>query len=136
MKNLIKILFILWGISPLLSQTKLTKAQLDALPNTVENQFVKTYSKAKKWHEYKMVTKADFLGLKKNVLDSISKLKKNIITQNQLINEKEGTITGLQSEIKAIDENLNIAKEKEDSISLFGSLISKELYNSIVWGKK
>ena len=127
-------LFILWVFTPLFSQTKLTKPQLEALPNTIENQFLKTYSNAKKWHEYKMIAKTDFLNFQKSVLDSVSTLKKSINVKNQLIVEKQNNITKLESEIKTINESLNTSKTKENSINLFGALISKELYNSIVWG--
>ena len=133
MKNLFTFLCILWGISAVVAQNRLTKKQIDSLPNTIENQFLKTYSKGKNWHEYKMIDKAHFATLKTSILDSVSKLKKTIVSKEQLITEKQNTITSLKSEIATLDQSLNNAKNQENSISLFGTPVDKDIYNSIVW---
>ena len=133
MKNLIKVLILVLGLSPVFSQNKLTKQQIDSLPNTIENQFLKTYSKAKRWHEYKMIVKTDFLNFQKSVLDSVTSLRKTITDKNTIINQQKTSVTELEGKITSLEENLNDAVAKEDSINFLGAPVSKTTYNSILW---
>lgn len=128
--NLITILFFSVAIS---AQTRLTREQLDALPNTIENQFIKVYHKSNNWQDYKTVKKRDFLGLQKKVLDSVAIIKKDILKKQGTINQQEETIKTLNEKITTLDGNLSASLENQDSISLFGLQLNKTTYNTILW---
>ena len=135
MKNLIKFLLVtLFFTNALNAQNKLTKGQIDSLPNTIENQFLKTFSKGKRWNEFKMIKKTDFLGLQKRILDSVTKYKGTIVSKNNMLAEKEASINTLKSNIVLLEETVVDARAKENSISMLGFPIKKQLYNSILWG--
>ena len=120
--------------SSVFAQTTLTKKQqLDALPNTVENQFIKTYGKASNWKEYKMITRPDFQSLQKNVVDSVVALKKNIQVKQLKINEQEKTISTLNEKINGLTNNLNSSIDKENKISFIGIGMTKSSYNLLLW---
>lgn len=128
----IKILFILL-VTSATAQKRLTKAQLDSLPNTIKNEFVKIYNKGNNWHEYKMVKRTDFATFQKNVLDSVTAIKKDVVTKQQTITQQNTTITSLNEKITKLNTELSSAQEKEDSISFLGMPLSKTAYNSLVW---
>lgn len=120
--------------SSVFAQTTLTKKQqLDALPNTVENQFIKTYVKASNWKEYKMITRPDFQSLQKNIVDSVVALKKNIQSKQLKINEQEKSISTLNEKINGLTNNLNSSIDKENKISFIGIGMTKSSYNLILW---
>lgn len=128
----IKLLFILL-ITSATAQKRLTKAQLDSLPNTIENEFVKIYNKGNNWHEYKMIKRVEFTTFQKNVLDSVSAIKKDVVAKQQTINQQNTNITSLNEKISKLNTDLSTALEKEDSISFLGIPLSKVAYNSLVW---
>ncbi len=115
------------------SQAKLSKKQLDELPNTVENQFIKTYGKASNWQKYKMITRTDFKVLQNNIVDSVSQLKKNITTHQLKIKEQNKNINSLNEQINSLTTNLNVAVDKEDKMSLLGIGVNKSSYNITLW---
>jgi len=131
LSNLILFFFLSITIT---SQTKKTKAYLDSLPNTVENQFLKIFKKGKNWHEFKMIKKTEFAGFQKNILDSISTIKKDVIEKNNTIASQKKTITSLNSDITQLKTDLSTALDKEDNISLLGAPVKKALYNTILFG--
>jgi len=134
MKNLINFLAIFLCISSTFAQQSLTKKQIDSLPNTIENQFLKIYAHGKRWNQYKMIEKKEFLSFQKNILDSVAKIKETVVSKNQLITEKESSIEKLNTEIKALNTLVTESKDKENTISLLGIPLTKQLYNSILWG--
>ncbi|AUC14125.1 hypothetical protein BTO06_02655 [Tenacibaculum sp. SZ-18] len=120
--------------SSVFAQTTLTKKQqLEALPNTVENQFIKTYGKASNWKEYKMITRPDFQSLQKNVVDSLVALKKNIQVKQLKINEQEKSISTLNEKINGLTNSLNSSIDKENKISFIGIGMTKSSYNLLLW---
>ncbi|CAA0207497.1 hypothetical protein [Tenacibaculum maritimum] len=110
------------------------KAQTELLPNTVENQFKKVYKNANNYQIYKVVKKEVYLNLQKNVLDSISIIKGNLISKKQEIKNQQQKIKGLNSKITELNKSLSISLSKEDTISLFGIQLKKTSYNTILWG--
>ena len=107
---------------------------IQEFPNTIEGQFKKAYKKSNNYQIYKVMKKQRFLTLQKNVLDSISKMKKEAATKQQTINSQLETIASLESKIAKTNEDLVISMNKEDNISLFGLQLSKVMYNTILWG--
>lgn len=131
--NLFKLLFVLLFSTSIIAQTSLSKKNLDSLPNTISNQFSTIFQKGNSWHEYKMIKKTEFVSFRKNVLDSISIIKNDIVVKQKLIKKQENTITSLKDTISLINKDLNIALGKENNISLLGAQVKKTLYNTILF---
>lgn len=132
--KILKIYFILlFSCFTISAQSKLTKKELDALPNTIPNQFTKTYGKASTWHNYKMITREDFRSLEKSILDSVSELKKELVVRQEKIVDQEKNVAGLNDKINQLTTELNSSIEKENNISFLGIDISKATYNLSLW---
>jgi len=80
-----------------------------------------------------MIVKTDFLNFQKSVLDSVTSLRKTITDKNTIINQQKTSVTELEGKITSLEENLNDAVAKEDSINFLGAPVSKTTYNSILW---
>ncbi|CAL2087685.1 hypothetical protein [Tenacibaculum sp. 190524A05c] len=132
--KIVNLIIVTLFCSSVFAQTQLTKKQqLDALPNTVENQFIKAYGKASNWREYKMITRPDFQTLQKNIVDSVISLKKNISTKQLKINEQEKSILALNEKIETLSNNLNSSIDKENKINFIGIGMTKNSYNLLLW---
>ncbi|TYQ00490.1 hypothetical protein C7447_1011106 [Tenacibaculum adriaticum] len=129
-----KLLIVLLFSTSVIAQTNLSKQQLDSLPNTIENQFLKVYKNASNWQEYKMIKRVNFLNFQKNILDSVSIIKKDVLSKQESINQQASTIISLNDNISKLNEDLSIAISKEDAISLFGMQLNKAVYNTLLWG--
>ncbi|MGB1042277.1 MAG: hypothetical protein ACPGU6_02700 [Tenacibaculum sp.] len=132
MKTL-KLLFLLFFIQNIGAQTRLSKTEVEALPNTVKNQFIKLYRTSNNYQIYKVIKKNEFLELQKNILDSVKVIKKDVATKQIKINEQLKAITALQTKIDTLNNDLTTSINKEDNISFIGMSLSKGSYNTIVW---
>lgn len=121
------ILIFVFVSSTINGQTKLTKAQADALPNTIENQFVKIYKKSSDWKEYRMVKKTDFLDFQKKVLDSVTLLRENSTAKQKKIDEQQVNITALNSQIAELNTELTAFSESS-SVKM-----SESTYSNLLW---
>lgn len=132
--KLSKTIFFLFFSISIIAQTQLSKKQVELLPNTIENQFLKIFKKGNSWHEFKMIKKTEFISFQKNILDSIATIKKDVLTKQKTIVEQKQNISSLKKEIASLNDNLTISTSKEDSIYLFGNQVRKGFYNTILWG--
>lgn len=108
-------------------------SSLSAQENTVKDQFQKLYKKSNNYQVYKVVKKEEFLRLQRNTLDSISKIKKVSIEKDNTIKKHANTITTLENNINTLNKDLATSNSKVDNISLFGLLLKKSTYNTILW---
>lgn len=131
--KIINLLLFTFFCTTIFAQTKLTKKQLDELPNTIENQFIKTYGKASNWQQYKMITRPDFQTLQKNILDSVASLKSTLKEKQLKINEQDKNSVTLNEKIATLTSDLNEAITKEDKISFIGIGMTKKSYNLVLW---
>ena len=132
MKTL-RILFLIILTQNITAQNRLSKAQVEALPNTIENQFTKIYRMSNNWQEYKMIKRTQFVSFQKNILDSISVIKKDVVTKQLKINEQLKNSEVLKEEITTLKNNLTTSIEKEDAFSFLGTSLNKNTYNTILW---
>ena len=132
--KILKIIFFVIITQNIVAQKQLSKAQVDSLPNTIENQFTKIYRLSNNWQDYKMIKRSEFVSFQKNILDSVVNLKKDIVTKQLRIENHSKSTNALKEEIKSLKENLSLSIEKEDAISLLGMSLKKGTYNSILWG--
>src|SRR5690606_32455896 len=101
--------------------------------NTLTEQMAEAFDKSNSYQEYKVIKKTQLASLRRNILDSVSALEKNITSQKSELTLQKNEIDSLRQNLQTTRENLTASKEKEDSIEIFGVLTSKAVYNSIMW---
>lgn len=131
--KIIRILLLIFITQNITAQKRLSKAQVDSLPNTIENQFIKAYRLSNNWQEYKLIKRTHFINFQKNILDSVTAIKKDVIAKQLLLESQLKNENVLKNEIVTLKNNLSLSIEKENGIDIFGSLINKNLYNTILW---
>lgn len=125
---------MLFFCSGVFGQKELTKKQkLDALPNTIENQFIKINEQSNNWRQYKMITIADFKKLQLNIIDSVISLKQTIEKKQSKIDQKNEEIIRLDANINSLLTRLDDATDQGKKISLFGLAMNKGSYQVLVW---
>ena len=127
MKSLIKILFI---ISFFYAGSLFSQETTEA---TLENQFIDVIEKSNRYQEYKVVKKFKLDKLRKNVTDTISKLKSTIDASNTKIDEQQNEINQLSTKFNNSQNELKASTERENNMVLFGISTSKSVYNIILW---
>lgn len=101
--------------------------------NTLDNQFNTLYKKSNSYLEYKVILKEDYRSLQRNVLDSVSNINTQILNSKTKISSQQNTIDVLEKEKKETTNKLTEALNKENSISLFGTLLTKGIYSTILF---
>jgi len=107
--------------------------QVTSPANTLESQFDDVINKSNSYQEFKVIKKFKINQLRSNVLDSVSGLKLTITGLNGEIATRDAEISSLNETLSATNAALALSKEKEDGIHLFGALLSKFMYNAILW---
>ena len=110
------------------------KKELSLTEGSIDNQFEYIFQKANNYQDYKVVKKNWLLLLKKNTLDSVARLEKELATSEQLTSTQKSKIDNLNKELASTNQQLATVTEEKDSISFFGALINKPAYKGIMWG--
>ncbi len=129
----INFLFVLLFSTSLFAQTKLTKKEIRELPNTIENEFKKAYGLSNTWKEYKMIPRNEFLVFQKNVLDSVTILRKEIVARQEIVDSQKKEITTLNENVSKVSYDLTSSQDKENQISVLGIATNKTTYNMFTW---
>ncbi|MDC9723013.1 MAG: tRNA (guanine-N1)-methyltransferase [Urechidicola sp.] len=107
------------------------KQTLDS--GTIENQFDYLITKSNRYQEYKVVKRAWLDRLKKAVDDSLNVVKKDLADTKVSLSEKEAEIVTLTNSLNTTNETVSNLNNEKDSISFFGMLVSKPMYNTTLW---
>ncbi|WP_299710715.1 hypothetical protein [uncultured Tenacibaculum sp.] len=129
----INFLFVLLFSTSLFAQTKLTKKEIRELPNTIENEFKKAYGLSNTWKEYKMIPRNEFLVFQKNVLDSVTILRKEIVARQEIVDSQKKEIVTLNENVSKVSNDLTSSQDKENQISVLGIATNKTTYNMFTW---
>ena len=98
----------------------------------VKNQFDYLIKKSNRYQEYKVVKTDWLLQLKGNVADSLAASKKEITNNRSTISLQKSTIKNLQIQLKKADENIQQLTNTKNSISFFGLLLDKTVFNFLI----
>lgn len=120
-------------LSLLLSTVAFSQQANDSI-NSLDNQFKKLYKTSNNYQEYKVVLKEKLTNFHANILDSVKSFNAHLAEKNTLINKQKQTISSLEKEKEETLKTLTASKAKEDSISLFGWMVQKTLYNTLLFG--
>lgn len=135
MKNLKLRLAIIFSIISLITYAQDSTEPVMSLDDgPIDNQFQYVIKKSGNYQEYEVIKKVWINKLRKNVADSLNKIKLEINQLNNQINTQQGEISGLKSQLSTTNGNLEQTTKEKESISFFGNLIKKGLYKTIMWG--
>lgn len=100
---------------------------------TIENQFEYLIKKSNRYQEFKVVKRVWLDRLKKSVNDSLNTMRKELNETKGVLIEKQSQINKLTSTLDTTNKNVTSLNNEKDNINFFGKLISKSLYNTILW---
>jgi|TARA_R110001606_G_scaffold289214_1_gene437236 hypothetical protein len=115
------------------SQESEPEPQVVEEDNSLEGQFDKIYRISTTYQVYKVIGKDKYLELKKNVLDSLKDAKNLISEKESLLKAERDNIKGTKDLLLKTQSELEASKKNENSISLFGTELSKTNYNLLLW---
>ncbi|WP_233901342.1 hypothetical protein, partial [Tenacibaculum piscium] len=91
------------------------------------------YRLSNNWQEYKLIKRTHFISFQKNILDSVTAIKKDVLAKQLQLEAQLKNENVLKNEINTLKNDLSLSVEKENGIAIFGFLIDKSLYNTILW---
>ncbi len=128
MKKTIYILFISFTVSLSFSQEK------QDTQKSIENQFEEIYKKSNSYEAYKIIKKRYYQDLKQNTIDSLKQSKKNISDKEHLLFTQKNKLEKDSILLSKTTLELKKSIKREKSISFLGILVSKKIYNLLLWG--
>ena len=105
----------------------------EAKPTTLEGVFQQLIDRSGAWQNFKMLDRGKLAAFQRSMTDSINGVRSQLVAEKQKVKENEATIKELNDKITEIQAALNQTKDQKDSVNFFGLLISKSLYNTIMW---
>ena len=130
--KILLILFLAISLSNFSQETE-TEPQVVEEDTSLEGQFDKIYRISTTYQVYKVIGKDKYLELKKNVLDSLKDAKSLISEKESLLKAERDNIKGTKDLLLKTQSELEASKKNENSISLFGTELSKTTYNLSLW---
>ena len=106
----------------------------EAKPTTLEGVFQQLIDRSGAWQNFKMLDRGKLAAFQRSMTDSINGVRSQLVAEKQKVKENEATIKELNDKITDIQAALDQTKDQKDSVNFFGLLISKGLYNTIMWG--
>ncbi len=106
----------------------------EAKPTTLEGVFQQLIDRSGAWQNFKMLDRGKLAAFQRSMTDSINGVRSQLVAEKQKVKENEATIKELNDKITEIQAGLDQTKDQKDSVSFFGALVSKGLYNTIMWG--
>ena len=106
----------------------------EAKPTTLEGVFQQLIDRSGVWQNFKMLDRGKLAAFQRSMTDSINGVRSQLVAEKQKVKENEATIKDLNDKITEIQAALDQTKDQKDSVSFFGALVSKGLYNTIMWG--
>ncbi len=107
--------------------------------NSIEGQFDRIYRTSTTFRppgtgkKYKVIDLVKYQSLKTNILDSIKNSKKIISEKENLLTSERSNLQKLNASLNKTKVKLDVALQKENTISLLGVQLDKVTYNLILW---
>ena len=105
----------------------------EAKPTTLEGVFQQLIDRSGAWQNFKMLDRGKLAAFQRSMTDSINGVRSQLVAEKQKVKENQATIKELNDKITEIQAALDQTKDQKDSVNFFGLLISKSLYNTIMW---
>ena len=108
--------------------------QEEKTPTTLSEQFQYMVDKSNSYERFKLIDKTKLAVFQRSMNDSINSVKSRLEAEKQTVKTHENTIKTLNDNIAELQTTLDETKNQKDSMNIFGALLSKGLYNTIMWG--
>lgn len=131
-KKTVAILFITTLPFITSAQSGSVEAAYDTL--TVEGQFDHLFQRSNRFEEYKVMRMSAYEALKQNALDSMKVYTDQVSQLQQEIKNLNNKISEQGVENQNLTQELEDTRKIQDSMSFLGIAVSKQAYNSIMWG--
>lgn len=122
-----------WNFEPTLHAQKAGNPALGS-EKTLTQQFDDMLANSNRYQTYRVVPIDWLNAFKINVLDSLSGNVEKIKLLEKTLEENSTTISEQTAAMAQKDEQIAQLEKEKDGISLFGTIISKGLYNMLLWG--
>ncbi len=100
---------------------------------TIDSQYDYLLDKSNNYQQYKVVRK-DFLNkFYGNVADTLESNNNEIANLNRTIIMQEESVDSMKSKVETLQSDLAQVNKEKDSFSLFGILLNKSTYNTMMW---
>ncbi|WP_224482579.1 tRNA (guanine-N1)-methyltransferase [Robertkochia aurantiaca] len=138
MKMTIKNLFTVLTMLLLASGSLFAQSEADD-ENTlqtgdIDDQFEFVINKSNRYKNYKVIKTESLNLLRRNVLDTVARLEKELASEAAITAKQDAEIDGLKRDLASSNDQLAQVTNEKDSISFFGALINKPTYKAIMWG--
>lgn len=130
--NQMRTLFLFLGLV-LATNIALHAQDTEENDNSIKAQFIEVIDKSNNYQDFKVIPKDKLSVLRKNILDSIANLEKEINTKDGIITQQTERISDLENTLSSTEDNLRVSMGKEDGISLFGIPMKKTAYNTLLF---
>jgi predicted Holliday junction resolvase-like endonuclease len=101
--------------------------------NTLPEQFDNIVNNSNSYQDFKVVKKTSLETLKRSVVDSISVYQQALAQMQSEIESQKIENNLLQTNLSEKNTKLEESLDKQNGISFLGILLTKGLYNAIVW---
>ena len=108
--------------------------QEEKTPTTLSEQFQYMVDKSNSYERFKLIDKTKLAVFQRSMNDSINSVKSRLEAEKETVKTHENTIKTLNDNITELQTTLDETKNQKDSMNFFGALLSKGLYNTIMWG--
>ena len=113
------------------AQTELQTKSINE--GTIDQQFEFAIKRSNNWQEFEVIKKTWMRQLRASVNDSIAKAKQEMAASLKTIDAQKAQINTLQEDLSKANGQITTLDEEKASISFFGALIDKGLYQTIMW---
>lgn len=103
------------------------------IKNTLEEQMKYIQERTRIYESYRAIREDIFQKIKENALDSLSAAKIEIIGLENLKIKLNHTIDSINSSFETTKNKLDETTRTKNSIRLFGLVVNKFTYNSVMW---
>jgi len=113
-----------------------SKLSLDS--GSIESQFEYLTKKSNGWKDergqrYEVIRIQWIEKIKKNTLDSLKAVRKNLNDTKVVVTKQDNEISKLKTSLSSTQDTLDQTNSQKDNISLFGIQMSKSSYNGLMW---
>lgn len=130
MKNYTLILLLFIATAVFGQKDLPTQGELDG---TIESQFDYVITKSNQFKAFKLIRETSILKIKKNTLDSLKTVRASLNAANASLAKNRSKIKDLETEIAALNGDIEKISQEKDSMAFFGASLSKSSYTKIVW---
>lgn len=130
-KSTLVLIFILMFSLVGFTQGKPSQPELES--GTIESQFDYIITKSTSFKDFQLIRKPSILKVKSNTLDSLKKVRKELIESNSKVLGLDQQISSLQGEVSSLKTEIEDISEDKDSINFLGKNMDKTAYVSMMW---